>query len=603
MAKITVLPDNKIFTADAGEVLDHVLGEQGIEINAICGGKGTCGKCKIVVAEGEVKGELLSDGTYLACKTEVIGDIVVRIPKTNDAAARKSALYEETSVTLNIGAKKIFVTLPKPSLQDQRPDWERLISFLPEGVNYLPALGVLETLPNTLRDGKFQVTVVLRGNMVVGVEKGDTTAQLYGVAFDIGTTSVVGTLVDLSSGKGLAARSVANPQRVVGADVIARIEYVDNHEDGNKFLKEKIITALNDLISQLLEASGVDRHYLYEVTVVGNTTMHHLLLGINPANLARSPYIPAVKSGITLSGQQLGINLSPGGVVYILPNIAGFVGSDTVGVILATGMHRSEKIKLAIDIGTNGEIALGSRECIMVCSTAAGPAFEGAQIKCGMRAADGAIEGIEITDQEVMCKVIGDSHPVLGICGSGLIQGIAEMLRVGIIERSGRLIDPESAREKLSPALAERVVAEGENMFILVPEDVSKGQKPIYISQKDVRELQLAEGAIAAGIQILMKEMNISLDDIEEVLLAGAFGSYIDRSSAKMIGLVPLLPLEKIKSVGNAAGVGARLALLSIDEKEDAEKIAAYSKNVELSTRLDFQQAFVEAMTFPALEK
>ena len=331
--------------------------------------------------------------------------------------------------------------------------------------------------------------------------------------------------------------------------------------------------------------------------------MYHLLLGINPKYIADAPYTPGVNSSLSLRAKELELNLSPSGGIYLLPNIAGFVGSDTVGVILATGMHREAKLRLAIDIGTNGEVALGSKGRLLVCSTAAGPAFEGASISCGMRAADGAIEGLTIGDQGIKYKVIGEKAKVLGICGSGLIQGIAEMLRNGILDSRGKLLSPSEATEKLSPALATRLrTLPVGYAFVLVEEDYQSGQQAIFISQKDIRELQLAKGAIAAGIRILMKEMGVELNNIEEVLLAGAFGSYIDQNSARMLGLIPPVPLSRVKSVGNAAGMGSRLALLSLNIRREAKEVAVMAQNIELSTRPDFQDAFVDSMGFPSLE-
>ncbi|MHB8917632.1 MAG: ASKHA domain-containing protein [Desulfocucumaceae bacterium] len=599
MAKITILPDNRSFPARAGECLYDVLLAGGVEISAICGGKGTCGKCQVVVAEGKVKGEALNGQTYLACKTHIDGDVAVRIIQSADSGHRKSNLYKKLPVLINPGTRKFFVNVPGPSLQDQRPDWERMVSLLPGGIRYQPTVGVLARMPELLREADYEVTAVISNETVLAVEKGDTTSEIYGAAFDIGTTTVVAYLANLTSGDILATCSVGNPQRIVGADVISRIEYISKTPTGGKILKEKIMSALNQLVDQLLDDSGIDRQLLYEAAIVGNTTMQHLLLGINPCNLARAPYTPVIKSSISVPADKIGLGLADGGSVYILPNIAGFVGSDTVGVILSMGMGRQSGTRLAIDIGTNGEVALGSGEHLLVCSTAAGPAFEGARISCGMRAADGAIEGVRIDDLGVKCEIIGNTVPVLGICGSGLIQCAAEMLRLGILDSTGRLLGPEDALAKLSPAIAGRVaILEGQAVFLLVPEDANSGQWAIYISQKDIRELQLAKGAIAAGIRILMKEMNIALSDIKEVLLAGAFGSYIDIASARLLGLLPQVPLERIKSVGNAAGMGALQALLSLDAREEAQNIAACAKNIELSVRADFQAAFVDALSF-----
>lgn len=598
MAKITILPDNRSFSAPAGESLYKALLANGVELESICGGRGTCGKCRVTVTGGTVAGRALGGHTYLACKTVVEGDVAVSVARAGDASGRKSSLYKKASFPIKAGTSKFFVRVPGPSLQDQSPDWERLTALLPGGEQCYPTAEVLVSLPDLLREADFEITAVIRDNTVIALEKGDTTSRIYGLSFDIGTTTVVGFLVDLVSGEVLAVLSEGNPQRAVGADVISRVEYVSSNPRGGQFLKEKITAALNSLTDQLLAEAGVDRRFLYEVTLVGNTTMQHLLLGINPYYLAQSPYVPAIKAAVELPAEKMGLNTAPGGKVYILPNIAGFVGSDTVGVILSTGMHRQDGIRLAIDIGTNGEVALGSRDRMLVCSTAAGPAFEGARISHGMRAVYGAIEGVKIAGGEVSCKVIGDSYPALGICGSGLIQCAAEMLRSGIIDSTGKMLSPEKARAGSDPFLERIESREDQTVFLLVPEDSNTDQRTIYITQKDIRELQLAKGAIAAGIQILMKEMAITPGEIEEVFLAGAFGSYVDIDSAILLGLLPPVPPDKIKSVGNAAGMGALQALLSLDARGEAQRIAAGANNIELSGRVDFQAAFVDALGF-----
>lgn len=604
MAKITLMPSNQSFSAAVGDNLYSVLTQQGIVINAFCGGNGTCGKCKVKVALEDVSADTADKTTgeeyQLACKTQITGDMIVSISNVSDADDRKAPLYEKVSLPLQPRTSKTYLSLPKPLINDQRPDWERLIACLPNGISYKPTLEMLTKLPDTLRETGFKLTAVIRDDEVIGIEKDDTTSNLYGVAFDIGTTSIVAYLLDLNTGETIAVRSIGNPQRAVGADVISRIDYTNNNPEGSTFLRRKVVFAMNGLINQLIETAGVERDYLYEATIVGNTTMHHLLLGLDPINLASAPFVPVIKTGLNLRAQELGLEISRAGSVYVLPNIAGFVGSDTVGAILATGIYREPIFKLVLDIGTNGEVALGSRDGILVCSTAAGPAFEGAQIRFGMRAADGAIEGVKIYESGVECKVIGKGLPVLGICGSGLIQGAAEMVSNKIIGLTGKMLNPADARKNLNPALAERVHEfEGQNAFLLVPEDESAGQKAIYITQNDIRELQLAKAAISAGIKILMKEINISIQQIEEILLAGAFGSYIDKDSARVIGLVPHLSPEKIKPVGNAAGTGAMLALLAHNKKRDAEKIALDARNIELSSRKDFQDVFVNEMFFP----
>lgn len=539
----------------------------------------------------------------LACKTEIAGDLTINISTRQDAGVRKSSLNEDILLDLKPGVSKIYVTLTKPDLTDQTPDWERILARLPKNKEchhtWKPTINVLKKLPQTLREADFRITAVLQGESVLAIEKGDTTSSLYGVAFDIGTTSIAAFLLDLNKGKTVTATSGGNPQRIVGADVISRIEYVDKNPDGGKFLQKKVIEALNKLIDDLLAGSAISREHIYESTIVGNTTMNHLLLGINPFNLAQTPFVPTIKGSLTILAKELKLNIPEDSKVYILPNIAGFIGSDTVGAILASGLHRWAKPCLLIDIGTNGEIVLGSQTEIVACSAAAGPALEGAQIKFGMGAADGAIEGVIISEAVVHCKVIGNTRKVEGICGSGLIQAVAQMLSRRIINPAGRIIDPEEASKLLSQRLAKRVRRWGDQVvFVLVSEDASIGQNAIYISQRDIRELQLAKGAIAAGIQILMKEMSLSIDEIDKVYLAGTFGSYIDRKSAKTLGLIPNLPLDKVVSIGNAAGAGSVQALASLDSRSEAEFIALKVRNIELSCSPDFQNSFVEAMAF-----
>jgi uncharacterized 2Fe-2S/4Fe-4S cluster protein (DUF4445 family) len=364
-------------------------------------------------------------------------------------------------------------------------------------------------------------------------------------------------------------------------------------------LHSSIIITLNGIIGELFEEALVDRYQIYEITVVGNTCMHHLFLSVDPVHLGLAPYLAAIRRLYTCRASDLGIKISPQGRVVMLPLIAGFVGADTVGVILATGMHNSQNIKLAVDIGTNGEIVLGSKDRLIACSAAAGTAFEGAQISHGMRGAAGAIDKVVI-DDDVHCHAIGEG-PARGICGSGLVDAIAQMLDAGVLNATGRLLMGSELQENIPSRIRERIVEEdqGKRAFILLYGDRTKDGKPIVLTQKDIRELQLAKGAISAGITMLMKTLQIQEDDIAEILLAGAFGNYIDQHSAVRIGLIPALPAERIRSVGNAAGLGSQLALLSGEAKREASQIAKTTEHLALTNNPEFQYTFAEAMTFP----
>jgi uncharacterized 2Fe-2S/4Fe-4S cluster protein (DUF4445 family) len=388
-----------------------------------------------------------------------------------------------------------------------------------------------------------------------------------------------------------------NPQTRYGDDVVSRIQFSTQDERGLQILQGEIVAALNKIIGDTTRAAGVLPENIYGMTVVGNTTMHHLFLGISPAALARSPYVPAATASLCLSAAELGIAIHPEAHVWVLPNIAGWVGADTVGVILATDLPNHEEIALAIDIGTNGEMALGSRKRLIACSTAAGPAFEGAHLSCGMRAADGAIDAVSI-DGDVHWHAIGEGAP-RGICGSGLVDLIAEMLRSGVIDSTGMMVASDALRTQGQAGLAERVTQEGrQREFSLVGPAEGAGGYPIRVTQRDVRELQLAKGAIRAGIEILMKELGIGPEDVRRVYLAGAFGNYIRPASALAIGLIPRFPNAETIPVGNAAGSGARMALLSTSARERASRIPTQVEYLELSGRPDFQEEFAAALLF-----
>jgi len=436
-------------------------------------------------------------------------------------------------------------------------------------------------------------------NKIIDIENCDTTKNSYGIAFDIGTTTVAGYLVDLNTGEELSAVAKANPQIIYGDDVISRIGFAQKQKENLEILQREIVNTLNEIIREAARRAGVNINNIYKITVAGNTCMHHLLLGLDPSYIAPSPYIPVIKENLNLKAKDIPkLILEPTANIYILPNISAFVGADIVAGILAICMWENEKISLFIDLGTNGEIVLGSKKKMWTCSTAAGPAFEGARISSGMRAEEGAIDKVKMDNKFITYRVIKDGK-VRGICGSGLIDLIAELVKLGLINKSGKLIDREECNPNLSEEIKKRIInGQKGNKFLLVKAKETENRKSIYLTQRDIREVQLAKAAIFAGIKILLKEVNIPQEDIQKILLAGAFGNFIDKKSAIRIGLIPYLPLEKIESVGNAAGRGAEITLLSEKTREICEKISKDIKYIELSSRADFQEEFVEAMFF-----
>jgi len=575
----------------------------GLSVEGTCGGRGTCGKCRVRILKGNREAFTSAEekhlspaerkrGTALACQCRGLGDLEVYLPQVKVDLARKGGGVHR-KLGVNTSLKKIYLELPRPSLADPRSDEKRLTDALGDEIKRPLSLLILETLPSLLRQADFKFTAVLSGGEVINLEPGDTTNDLFGVAFDVGTTTVVGNLADLNSGEIIAVSSASNAQQSYGADVISRIQYCRDNPDGLEQLQRKVLEVLNQIIEQLVAATGISPLNIYQITAVGNTTMAHLLLGLDPANLAPSPFVPVFQSQVTVEAKELGILTHPGARFTVLPNVAGYVGSDTVAVMLAVNAGELPGRVLIIDIGTNGEMILAIGGTLWTCSTAAGPAFEGAQIKCGMRAAEGAIEKMRI-GEDVKLEVIGNAEPV-GICGSGLIDAVAELLKAGVIDRTGRLLPPEKidagaeikGRLRKDGGLGEFVLAYG-----------TKDEGDVVITQKDIRELQLAKGAIRAGVEILLKETGITAAELDQILLAGAFGNYIDRQSALEIGLLPEVEAEKVKSVGNAAGDGSLLALVNESELAKAQNLALAAKHIELSTRSDFQELFLKACGF-----
>lgn len=608
--QITFLPSNTITRAPEGTTIFNAANWAGLAIDSTCGGRGTCGKCKVRVVEGnspirEADRKFLSptelnDGWRLSCRAVLHSDCVVDIPRLmgNPKAA---LLGYGHHVILNPNVAKIYLQLNEPNLEDQVSDLGRVHAALDkEGYDVHSNITLWRSLPNVLRDNNFQVTAVVVGNELIALEPGDTRGKNYGIAVDIGTTSVVCAIVNLNTGAVEAVKSDLNRQAPFGADVISRVSHTMLEQDGLAQLQTRIVETLNDLLVQLTAQSGIARENIYEGVFVGNATMLHLLLGINPEPISVAPFIPAIAQPITFRAADIALRLHPEARVSTLPHLGAYVGADIVAGILATGLTRNKdgKLRLLIDVGTNGEIVLGSVNRTLSTAAPAGPAFEGAQIKNGMRASDGAIEGVKITEQgEVILQIIGGDVTPIGIAGSGLVDGVAEMYRAGIVDASGRMIRVEDARGKLPDALVERLVTvDGVRAFRL-----SDIESNIVLTQQDIRALQFAKGSIAAGVEVLMQQMGVTANDLHEVLLAGSFGSYINPASARTIGLVPWVLVEKIVAVGNSAGEGAKIALLSFREREAANRIPEFIEYVELSGRAEFNDIFMDTLAFPKL--
>ncbi|MFP3896184.1 MAG: ASKHA domain-containing protein [Anaerolineales bacterium] len=607
---VTFEPSGIAVEVEKGRTLLEAADAAEVGIESLCGGRGTCAKCKVVVhgdASPPTPLELqglsaheLDNGYRLACQTVPLSDVEVTVPEAS-RISEVSILSKgiERSVQRDPWVRRHTLQVPPATLEDPISDAEnvRRAWNFQGGDEISFTLHALHQLPQALRAKEGLITLIEIDGRIVHVERGTGPEHVLGIAFDIGTTTIVGYLMDLETGEQMAVSSLLNPQTRYGDDVVSRIDFANSEEGGLEILQREVIQALNHIITDTTTEASVRPEHLFALTVVGNTTMHHLFLGINPAALAQSPYVPVVTSPLTSRASDLGLEVHPEAIVYTLPNIAGWVGADTVGVLLSTDIAESDEIALAIDIGTNGEMALGSRERLITCSTAAGPAFEGAHISCGMRAASGAIDLIRI-DEDVKWHAIGEAAP-RGICGSGLVDMVAEMVREGIIASTGMMQDAKELRGDGHRALARRIKQrEKQRAFTLVDPSQGAEGRGIDVTQRDVRELQLAKGAIRAGIEILLKELDCPPEKVERVYLAGAFGNYIQPESALSIGLIPDFTEAEIIPVGNAAGAGAKEVLLARALREKMVEILDHVEYLELSGRPDFQQEFTEAMLF-----
>lgn len=599
---VYVLPGTKVLEAAA---------QAGLAVETPCGGAGLCGKCRVRMLAGAAEAlaseqamfssDEIKQGWRLACQSEIARAAVVDVPESSIFASGQQIVaqtHAPSTRELLPAVRKIYVNLPPPTLEDNQADMLRLQAAVGP---FRCDLAALRAIGGRLGEFGYKGTAVLTDHRLIDFEKGDTTGKCYGVAFDIGTTTVVGSLMDLTTGKECAIASAINPQVSLGDDVLSRIKFASAFAAHLEQLRSAIAGTVAKLTREMATQASIGLGDIYEACFAGNTTMQHLLCGINVASLGQSPFAPTCGEGLLVAAAELGLGIHPRAMAYVYPIIGGFVGGDTVSGIVASRLIEQDSPALMVDIGTNGEIVLACEGKLTAASTAAGPAFEGARISCGMRAAAGAIEKVVLND-DVEISVIGDAQPA-GLCGSGLIDLAAELLRVGIISPEGRLLSGDDLPANLPPALRSRVRqdSQGQMQFIIVPPMANRAS--LCLTQRDVRELQLASGAIRAGITILLKQAGLRASDLKQVLLAGGFGSFIRRNHAQRLGLLPMeVEHHRIHYVGNTSLSGARWALVSTKIRQEAEDLARRTGHVELSQDLNFQNEFAEAMIFPSVE-
>ena len=594
--KVRFLPQDVEILVEEGTNLLEAQIQAGLHPDAPCGGKGTCGKCLVNITEC---GEGVPAGVQKACATKVTGSMTVNL----QSGGGHSILLEGVQRKMKIASaiRSVNVTVPKCELGGNLSDWKRLKMAVAEAAGVeeaaIPAnMKLVSSLYQILNDNGYSLNVVLCGNEILDLRPADD--PVYVMAFDIGTTTIVGYLLNIATGEEAAVASMLNPQSQYGADVIERSNYAIS--EGVDKLSGLVHEALNELIEKAVKKAGISRESVYMISVVGNTCMHHLFAGVSPKALVHAPYNPTISEGLMLNASDVEMQIFPQGKVMLLPNIAGFVGADTIGVLLATEFDTLEELSLVIDIGTNGEMVMGNKDRYIACSTAAGPAFEGAKISCGMRGAKGAIDHVKWEDGKLVCSVIGGGKPV-GICGSGLMDIVTFLLETGIMDEMGRMVDEDELETEEALACASQIIRleSGMKAFLLADASESGNGQPVYLSQKDIREVQLAKSAMAAGVALMADTLGVEIGDIKKVMIAGAFGNYMAPHSACGIGMIPGELEKRIVPIGNAAGEGAKIAALNFEEYKRCQRISENCEFLELATHPDFQDTFVDMMEFP----
>lgn len=642
---VILQPSGRRGQVDEGTSVRAAARELGVEIESICAENATCGKCMVLVEEGrfekynidskrehlspiggeernylERRPKLLKDKGWeigqvrLSCQCKVLGDVLINVPEEsrgNKQIVRKSA--RERAIEIKPSIRKYYVSMTPPNLERPIADWERLakgletsMGLVRRGEENLPRwfemtidYQCLRGLSSTLREAKWNVTVsVWQDKEVIEVQPG-YVEDSYGAAVDIGSTTVALYLCNLRTGEMLAAESEMNPQIVYGEDVMSRIQYSIEHKDGLEKLHKAIIATLNKLLKQAAHEAKIKTSEILEMVLVGNSTMHHLLLNLHPKDLGLAPFVPAIHRSMDVKARELGLQINSSGNIHVLPTIASFVGADTSAVILAEEPHKQDENWLLIDVGTNAELVLGNRKRLVCTSTPTGPALEGAHVEYGMRAAPGAIERVHIDEKtlEPRYKIVGEEEwnqgKAKGICGSAIIDAVAELFRAGIVDSRG----------KFKKDLDSRRVREGENgwEYIIAWADETSIGRDIPMTQQDVRQIQLAKAALFTAARTLLKRSGLQSPD--KIILAGGFGSYIDKEKAMLIGLIPDCKLENVYAVGNAAGDGARIALLNVEKRNEIDTVTRKVERFELPTDPEFQNQFMLATSFPHMSE
>lgn len=595
--KINVLPAGIELLIEKGENLFAALRAEGLDIPSTCNGAGTCGQCKVrfesnaptPTSEDQalLQVDEVEQGWRLSCCHEVTGEGTITLPvQTSNLVAKAEQDRPLEDGAVNSGVIVHLIGLPLPTRDDQRGDIHRLSKSLGKKVNV--PLTILQRMPAILRNNDFHASIIEADDYVLDLLPNDQFKGIYGVAIDVGTSTLVGYLFDLACGKQLGVAAASNPQARLGTDVISRIRYVhEKSKQGLEELKNLVLDAVNELIVTMTCEMGIDPTAIYKATVVGNPTMLHLFLGIDPSAIGQSPYVPVLRDRVSFQAAEVGLIISPQANVEVLPSISAYVGADILAGMLAVNIGDRDSVELLLDIGTNGEIVLVTQTKLLACSTAAGPAFEGGSIVQGMSALDGAIHQVYIQGQRLICAVVGDKEPT-GICGSGLLDAVAELRRIGLIDTSGRL-------RKTEHSLSSQIVEEGPKARFLLAD----GGTPVYLTQKDIREFQVAKAAIRTGIEVLMEQAGIVRTDLKRVYIGGAFGSSMRVESLLRAGLLPPIPKERIITVGNCAGQGAKLALLDREEMAKLEILVARAEYVELSLLACFRDSFMQHIQFP----
>jgi len=612
---LNVLPDDLWLKVREGETISEAIRDENIELGGDCGGLGKCGKCRIkvlssvgpptAVEEELLSGDELQQGIRLACRTIVDKDLVIHRDETDFETeyfqilktGHRPLVHPDPLVT------KRLVTLPLDFQEDSLSsewlsDLDRIkLVMVPEYNDLIAPLHCLRSLPRMLKETSFSGAAVLHDNFMLAWQNQEELGCYYGLVFDLGTCTLVGKLINLLDGSETAVVSCLNSQMRYGSNVISRLQYVKEHPHGLQSFHDLMMKDINRITKRLIKAANIGPEDIFITVAAGNTTMQHLLLSIDPSGIAEAPFSPVLTDGLVVRAREVDLQLHPEALLYVMPTKSGYVGGDLISVILASGAaEQDDDIILGLDLGTNGEIFLGNRKRLVTCSAAAGPALEGAAISNGMIAKAGAIEDVYIEDGELHYGIIGNIKPK-GLCGSGIVDLVAVLLHSGNISYHGLI---QRTRKNVPNGLNERIVKHaGTYNFLVATSEESYVQKPIYLTQKDVRELQLAKGAVAAGISMLMEEMGIRTDDIAHVYLAGALGNYVDVMSAMRIGLIPDFDPEIVSSLGNAASTGASMVLLSKNYWQMANNLSDFIEHIELSSRLDFNQYFVENIDFP----